>query len=176
MRALCLSFILHAAILFASYSEHDVFSHTERIHISLRAHQILPRVDMPSAKTTVKNSDAKQPHASGIVAAQAQALSSEEAETTMLRYTDMIRQRIQEALIYPHHARKDAIEGRTFVRFSINSGGELLSVELLRSSGYSILDEEALAAIRRASPFPKIPESLNKSHLTVALGLAFELK
>ncbi len=176
MRALSLSVILHAAILFASYSEHDVFSHTKRINISLRAHQILPRIDTPSEKTMVKNSSAKSPHASGIVTAQAQALSSEEAESIMLRYTDMIRQRIQEALIYPPQARKDALEGRPFVRFSINSSGELLSVELLRSSGYSVLDEEALAAIRRASPFPKIPESLNKSHLALALGLAFELK
>jgi protein TonB len=103
-------------------------------------------------------------------------MSDENSEKTMLRYTDMIRQRIRDVMIYPHHARTQGIEGRSFVRFSIHSDGTLISVQLVRSSGHSMLDEEALSAIRRAAPFPTIPESIKKDQITFIQGLNFELK
>lgn len=175
-RALAFSVLLHGAFLFASYTKTDFLQEPERINISLRTNELLPHVTAPSEKTQVKNSQAKNLKASGTIAASPQAFSPEDKENTMLRYTDMIRQRIQESIIYPHQARKDGIEGRPYVRFSINTAGEVTSLELVRSSGYAILDEEALSAIRRASPFPKIPESLNKQSLTYIQGLGFVLK
>lgn len=174
--ALSLSVILHGAILFSSYAGVNVSTEVERIHISLHQGEVLPRVKMPSDTTKVKKSLSKSDNAAGTIAASPQAITDEDGEKTMLRYTDMIRQRIQEAIIYPHQARKDGIEGRPYIRFSINPYGEVTSLELVRSSGFAILDEEALAAIRRASPFPKIPQSLGKQSLTYVQGLTFMLK
>lgn len=175
-RALAFSFLLHGAFLFASYRTIDFSQQPEYINISLRTKDLLPRVTTPSEKTQINNSQVKSDTSSGTVSASPHAFSLDDKEHTMLRYTDIIRQRIQEAIIYPHQARKDGIEGRPYVRFSINSNGEVTSVELVRSSGYSLLDEEALSAIRRASPFPKIPESLNRQSITYIQGLAFVLK
>lgn len=45
----------------------------------------------------------------------------------------------------------------TEVRFSIGRNGDLLSAEVHRSSGNRKADAEAIAAIRRAAPFPKRP-------------------
>nr|WP_210264653.1 energy transducer TonB [Ensifer adhaerens] len=45
----------------------------------------------------------------------------------------------------------------TEVRFSIGRNGDLLSVAVHRSSGSRKADAEAIAAVRRAAPFPKMP-------------------
>lgn len=45
----------------------------------------------------------------------------------------------------------------TEVRFFLNRNGDLLSAEVHRASGNRKADAEAIAAIRRAAPFPKRP-------------------
>lgn len=57
---------------------------------------------------------------------------------------------------YPPAARGSS--GRPSVRFTLNGSGRVTSVSLSRSSGNSALDQEALATVRRASPFPRPPD------------------
>ncbi|WP_312366660.1 energy transducer TonB [Ensifer sp.] len=45
----------------------------------------------------------------------------------------------------------------TEVRFFIGRNGDLLSASVSRSSGNRKVDAEAIAAVRRAAPFPKRP-------------------
>lgn len=60
-------------------------------------------------------------------------------------------------LRYPAPSRSRREEGVALVRFSIDDGGRVLSVSLVRSSGFPDLDESATATIRRASPVPAPP-------------------
>lgn len=53
-----------------------------------------------------------------------------------------------------------ATPGTVQVAFSIDRGGRVTSARLMRGSGDSALDEEAVAMIRRASPVPAPPEGL----------------
>ncbi|MGX5733532.1 energy transducer TonB family protein [Bosea thiooxidans] len=53
-----------------------------------------------------------------------------------------------------------ASPGTVQVAFSIDRGGRVLSARLVRGSGDSALDEEAVAMIRRASPVPAPPDSV----------------
>lgn len=69
----------------------------------------------------------------------------------------MIRRRILAARHYPEVARQAGIEGAALVGFEIGPDGGVLRLVLRRSSGSGILDEEALATIRRAAPFPVYP-------------------
>lgn len=173
--ALCLSLALHSALLFASFPQRFLFTTIEPLHISLRINEMLPRVTMSEDKTLIKNNPLAEGN-SGKISNAPFAISNNGDDCTMLQYTDMIRQKIQSAIIYPLEARKGGIEGRPIVRFTITSNGELVRVELIQTSGFSILDEEAVAAIKRASPFPEIPKSLQKETLTCVQGLAFVLK
>ena len=71
-----------------------------------------------------------------------------------------IRARIERAKRYPLLARKSGIEGRSLVRFQIAEDGSPDGVSLKSSSGSRILDDEALATIRRAAPYPSYSDPL----------------
>ncbi len=58
---------------------------------------------------------------------------------------------------YPAGARQRREEGTAHVRFAIDDGGNVRSVELVRSSGHPELDEAVVALVRRASPVPAPP-------------------
>jgi len=62
---------------------------------------------------------------------------------------------------YPPGA--EGITGRPSVRFSLDGSGRVTSVSLSRSSGSSVLDQEAVATVRRASPFPAPPDGRGAS-------------
>lgn len=65
-----------------------------------------------------------------------------------------IRSKIARAKRYPRQARSEGLEGVCGIYFAIRPDGSLDFVELSKSSGYAVLDEEALATVRRAAPFP----------------------
>jgi protein TonB len=75
---------------------------------------------------------------------------------------------------YPNEARDRNIVGVAVVRFTLSPGGAVLAVALARSSGAPMLDEAALAMVRRAAPFP--PMSDGASSMTIAAGVDYNLK
>jgi TonB family protein len=74
-----------------------------------------------------------------------------------------IKRKIARAKRYPLQARRNQVEGSCGVSFEINPDGSSKNLELLQSSGHSILDEEALSTIQRASPFPYYPGPIKLS-------------
>ena len=50
------------------------------------------------------------------------------------------------------------IQGMVTVSFTIQQDGRVRDVAVSKSSGYSLLDESALEAVRSASPFAAPPE------------------
>jgi TonB family protein len=56
--------------------------------------------------------------------------------------------------------------GEALVRFTLDTGGTLISVELERSSGNAMLDRLALRTVRSASPFLPSPEAVKEQGLT----------
>ncbi len=61
---------------------------------------------------------------------------------------------------YPRAARRQNAEGTVMVRFRMDRSGKVLSYSLVRSSGFDVLDEEALAMIERAQPLPALPPEI----------------
>lgn len=71
-----------------------------------------------------------------------------------------IRARIERAKRYPLLARKFGVEGRSLVRFQINTDGKPETVSLKSTSGSKLLDDEAIETIRRAAPYPLYADPL----------------
>jgi len=67
-----------------------------------------------------------------------------------------IRRRIQEVLVYPPLARRRAVEGESEIAFEIAPGGAPAGIELVRSSGSTLLDAAAQRAVRAAAPLPPV--------------------
>ena len=55
------------------------------------------------------------------------------------------------------------------VRFKFDAGGNILSSQLVRSSGHEALDAEALALVSRASPIPAPPAEATTRTLAVPI-------
>ena len=81
------------------------------------------------------------------------AVSSAEAAA----YQSNVLGRISAQKRYPEAARERAAHGVAVIRFSIDASGQLGGLTISQSAGDPILDAEALATVRRASPFPPPP-------------------
>ncbi|MTI00173.1 energy transducer TonB [Roseibium sp. RKSG952] len=60
------------------------------------------------------------------------------------------------------------------VAFTIAASGGVSNVRLVTSSGSTRHDEEALKAVHRAAPFPKIPEAANRRSWSFTLPVRFK--
>lgn len=96
-------------------------------------------------------------------------------EEAMLRYQDMVKQRIEETRRYPLWAKRQRIEGVSYLIFTLLSDGTVQDIRIVRASGFDILDKEAVSTVKRASPFKRIPEKFNCSTLTMEVALVFQL-
>jgi protein TonB len=76
---------------------------------------------------------------------------------------------------FPPEARDKGITGTAIVRFTVTSSGSVSAASLAKSSGAGVLDQAAVAMVRRASPFPPIPAGLGSS-LTVNVPVRFDLR
>lgn len=76
---------------------------------------------------------------------------------------------------YPGAARSQGLEGRVLVRAVIGSSGDLLSAEILKSSGHDILDEEAVATLRRSTPVP-VSEAHHWNQVAITIPFDYHLE
>jgi periplasmic protein TonB len=83
-------------------------------------------------------------------------------------------QRIEQFKSYPRAARRAGIEGTARVWMQIDRDGVLRDQRLEASSGHRILDEAALALVRRAAPFPPPPGAAPR-RIEVVLPVSYRL-
>jgi len=83
-------------------------------------------------------------------------ISSEKSRYLKVHFS-YIKDLIHKHLIYPAKAKKMGWEGKVITSFIVSSGGYARDVRISKSSGYEILDKNAIKAINNASPFPKPP-------------------
>ncbi len=63
---------------------------------------------------------------------------------------------IERVKSYPRIARERGIEGVVHLRFRVRPEGEVDRVEIVRSSGYEILDTASVRTVYRAAPMPYV--------------------
>lgn len=77
---------------------------------------------------------------------------------------------------YPGEARSRRVQGVVTVTFTIDSTGRVMNTRILKGSGSSLLDEEALAMLGRASPLPAPPEDAVSGSLSLSLPIQFNIR
>jgi periplasmic protein TonB len=77
---------------------------------------------------------------------------------------------------YPESAQSRHQQGIAQVFFSLDRQGRVIDSRVVRSSGASVLDEEALALLRRAQPFPAPPRELPGERVDLTVPIRFNLK
>lgn len=96
-------------------------------------------------------------------------------QEAMLRYQDMVKQSIESCRRYPMGAMRREVEGTVDLKFVILNNGESKDIKIIHSSGYKILDKEALDTIRRANPFLPLPEQIPHDVVTIYVSIVFSL-
>jgi protein TonB len=101
---------------------------------------------------------------------QSSGAAQEGGDTTVrLVYLGTLRKTLERSKVNPR-SRKS---GTVMIRFTVGPSGEVLSREVKKSSGSKILDEAAMAALDRASPFPPMPENLAQGPIEVQVPFNF---
>jgi len=91
-------------------------------------------------------------------------------------YAAIVRAAIERHKEYPRAARRIGIRGSVIVSFSLDRHGNLRTVSLARSSGYSMLDDAGIRAVRNAGRFPPPPrEIMNGEEISFSLPITFTL-
>lgn len=71
---------------------------------------------------------------------------------------EYIKKRVRQYLVYSPQAKRMGIQGLVTVSFTIQQDGRVRDIAVSKSSGYALLDESALEAVRSAAPFAAPPE------------------
>jgi protein TonB len=88
-------------------------------------------------------------------------------------YRALLLAKISGATRYPEAARERGATGVATVHFALDGAGAVTLADLAQSSGDRALDDEALAAVRRASPLPAPPAGAPRAY---SAPIRFELR
>lgn len=86
-----------------------------------------------------------------------------------------IRMQLERHKSYPPVAREHGEKGVVELAFSIDRDGHVLSSRIVKSSGYPALDQEAIASVRRAQPFPLPPTGLDGEKFDFTVPVRFNI-
>jgi protein TonB len=96
-------------------------------------------------------------------------------EFKFISYNKWLKIKVESVLTYPELAAVSGIQGTLYIKFDILKDGSLGDLELLKSSGYKILDDEALRAIRASAPFQPLPDNWHMDRYPIRAAVLFYL-
>ena len=83
---------------------------------------------------------------------------------------------LKNELHYPKKCRRERIEGRTLVRFTVERNGKVTEAEILKSSGSKQLDKEALKVIKNMPRWQPGMQGDTAVRVKFVMPVKFELK
>ena len=89
-------------------------------------------------------------------------ISLDDRRPQFLDYLARLKRRIQREWSYPEEAQRLGLFGELLLVFTVNKEGSLLNLRLVQSSGFPLLDDEALRAVRAAAPFDPLPPEMGR--------------
>ena len=102
--------------------------------------------------------------------------AKEGSSVVVARYTQMVARRIQDNLIYPWAASQGKLEGTLRLGLRLHNTGQILDVRVSQSSGFGVLDENALRTVKETSPFLPFPPEIEAEELYIEIPVVYSLK
>lgn len=87
---------------------------------------------------------------------------------------DALWGRIEELKRYPALAKMNHWEGKVVVSAIIRDDGEVMGVQIAETSGRAVLDEEAMAVMKKASPL-RLKHPLGQRQITILIPISYRL-
>ena len=108
--------------------------------------------------------------------AAAPSVGSAEARAAIAAWRDLVVAQLQRAKRYPNGAESRREQGVVTLTFSVNRQGQVTARSIAHSSGFSDLDQEVLAMVQRASPFPAFPAAMTQQNVQLTAPVRFSLR
>jgi len=92
-----------------------------------------------------------------------------------LSYISQIARMLELIWKYPREAGDRGQQGQTVLKITILNDGTLEATELVQSSGYALLDNEALRVVKRLAPYQPLPKSWHRSEWDLTISFTYVL-
>ena len=104
-----------------------------------------------------------------------QTVSLDSRDPLFLSYLARVKRRIERVWVYPEEALNHGVGGDLLLIFTLNKAGSLANIRLVHSSGFPILDEEALRAVKLAAPFDPFPPQMGDEPWNISASFHYNL-
>jgi len=91
------------------------------------------------------------------------------------KYASVVQTRILDNLTYPNSAKEAGFQGAVKLGLRISYSGELLDVSVKSSSGYKILDDNAVSVAQGIASYPPFPSSIDQKELSIEIPIVYQL-
>jgi len=129
---------------------------------------------LPAPATTAPNFVPE--HTAALPAAPTQSQLNPVKSAAAQKWNMQVFTLLKRSLRYPSVAQSRGQSGTVQIVFALDRKGNVLDSRVVRSSGVAALDEEALALLRRAQPFPIPPPEFPGERVNLAAPITFNLK
>jgi len=102
-------------------------------------------------------------------------LSLNTSELKYQKYLVDMKRKIEFHWEYPALAARNGWQGNLKVNFRINKDGSVSDISLERSSGYPMLDDAAITAVRLSAPFPPFPADFTIEDISIKGQFTYQL-
>lgn len=126
-----------------------------------------------AARPTVKTSTASTP---AVTAPPTPAANAPDQNKLLGGYAQQISRLLAGHQEYPRLAAMRGWEGEVRLRLKIARKGNLLSIQVDHSSGYSILDQHALQLVDLAGNLPAMPDEMEGQEIQVIVPVNYKLR
>jgi protein TonB len=102
--------------------------------------------------------------------------TDQEVDSARGNYGSLLSREFAKHKQYPRVAQMRGWQGTTRVELRIDANGNVISSVVSESSGFEVLDKQALEMVRKASPLPLPPETLRGREFAIIVPIAFRLE
>jgi len=93
----------------------------------------------------------------------------------LISFFRRFRNQIEGVWNYPRVAIENEMQGTLLLKITVDTEGELIDVDLLKSSGHETLDYEAIQAVYRAAPFGPLGKHYPHPELKIMANFRYQL-
>jgi protein TonB len=98
-------------------------------------------------------------------------------DTSVLRdYSAIVSGAVAKKQVYPRMALMRRWQGTANLKLEIAADGNLKALSVKHSSGFEILDDQAMKMVKQAMPLPALPDSLRGREFVIDIPVAFKLQ
>jgi protein TonB len=98
-------------------------------------------------------------------------------DASVLReYGAVVSGAVAKKKVYPRLALMRRWQGTADLKLQIAADGNLKSLTVAHSSGFEILDDQAMKMVRDSMPLPTLPDALRGREFAIDIPVAFKLQ